>query len=437
MHRTLVYEKWLENRQELVDSLEAVMKVKHFSIFSSLVFLGAWATGAEASNVNDPQFARLCKISQDHIGYKTTIIQTPACKPYLSAALTSARSTHASSAPVEALKAPPAPVAAPSPNPCNPGLIVRADPTDIGFAAILPSASPAGSAKGASISYTNDQAKGTQSVATDGIVSYVVFGGPCGTPVSGGQLLWAMAPWVSSSGTWNEPIKKGENEALKGGVSLQVGLLTPGSIVEGQYLVLSPFDQTDFRGTAHAAGVNIAYEPVISRIYMGQSPGPIVDGLLNFYWELRPEAEFRQVTSAGVTNLTVGNYDWFGGTLRAHWFLFPDYIQPHPGLSDWPAEIANRFSIIATAQYFSNAISSTSSTSSTDVRKYSAAFQYKLTCPKGNKGSDSEGSDSSSDSKCHNSDPASTSISFEYDWGVDKDTLVFAKQYLIKLNVAY
>jgi hypothetical protein len=406
------------------------MTRKLFIMCSGLAFLGTYAAGAEASDGRDAQLARLCKISQEHIGYKATITQTPKCKPYLNSELFSPSPIRASAVLAGPLKAP-APPVVPAANPCNPGLIVRADPTDIGFAAILPPASPAGSAKGASVSYTNDQAKGTQTAVTDGIVSYVVFGGPCGTPVAGGQLLWAVAPWVSSNGTWNEPVKKGENEALKGGVNFQVGLLTPRSFVEGQYLVVSPFDQTDFRGTAHATGVNIAYEPVISRIYMGQSPGPIIDGFLNFYWELRPEAEFRQVTSAGVTNLNVGNYDWYGGTLRAHWFLFPDFIQPHPGLPDWPAEIANRFSIIATAQYFADALSSQ------DVRKYSAELQYKLTCPKGGKNSSSGEGDNGSDAKCSPLDPASASISFAYNWGVDKDTLVFAKQYLIKLNVAY
>jgi hypothetical protein len=406
------------------------MNTKVCVICSSLAFLGVYETGADASDDHDAQLGRLCKISHAHLGYKATVTQAPKCKPYLNAQSTPPGPIRASGTIAGPFKAPPAPVVTPAPNPCNPGLIVRADPTDIGFAAILPQASPAGSAKGASISYTNDQAKGTQTATTDAIVSYVLFGGPCGTPVAGGQLLWAVAPWVSSNGTWNEPVKKGENEALKGGVGFQVGLLTPGSFITGQYLVVSPFDQTDFRGTAHATGVNIAYEPVIPLIRMGQSTGPVVDGFLNFYWELRPEAEFRQVTSAGVTNLNVGNYDWFGGTVRAHWFLFPTFIQSHPGLPDWPVEIADRFSIIATAQYFADA------RSSQDVRKYSAELQYKLTCSKGDKNSGSGGGDNSSDSACSPTDPASASISFAYNWGTDKDTLVFAKEYLIKLSIA-
>jgi len=145
----------------------------------------------------------------------------------------------------------------------------------------------------------------------------------------------------------------------------------------------------------------------------------IIPHLLNGYWELRAESEFRNVTSAGVTNLTVGNYEWFGGTIRGQLFLFYD---PVPGSWEANSAIANRISLIGTYQDYGDA------RSSLEARKYSAEIQYKLSgCSMGQE----------SDPKCQTSDQSSSSISFEYDWGTDKDTLVFTKQYLAKLSYKY
>jgi hypothetical protein len=171
-------------------------------------------------------------------------------------------------------------------------------------------------------------------------------------------------------------------------------------------------------GNYHADGVNFAYEPVVPLFYLGQSRGPFINGFLNGYWELRAEGEFRDVTSAGVVKLKVGDYTWLGGTVRGHLFLFTD---PVDGSWTWPSQIGNRISIIGTAQDYADA------GHSTNAHNYSAEIQYKLSgCSTGD-----------SPAKCATSDSSSSSVSFEYDWGTNKDTLVFARQYLVKRNYKY
>jgi hypothetical protein len=336
--------------------------------------------------------------------------------------------------------APPMPTPTPADDPCNKRLFVRADPIDNSFYAVTTGA--ADQAKGASVSYTDNRAASTQKAEVNGIISYVVFGGnacnetviPVGTHAV--TLTYAVAPWVSSSGTWNEPVTKTENEALKGGVDFQLKLFAPDFFNSQHFLIATPFDQTDFRGTAHASGVNLAYGPVFPDIHLGFSPYPLMNGYFDGYWEIRPEAEFRNVTSAGVTNLKVGDYDWYGGTVRGHLFLFTNPYggspSPYPaGFMGWPSLLANRISLIGTAQYYTNTISSTKSPA--EIRKYSAEIQYKLSgCTTGDPSAGCQGAD-----KVQGPNEPSTALSFEYDWGTDKDTLVFTQQYLVKLDFKY
>jgi len=389
---------------------------KVFSFCFALLFFFVGAAVADAADGKDDQITAFC--SQLDLT-KATSFTKHECE----LVLRHAKGASASPAPrlVPAIAIAPIPVKATPPvqDPCKTDkrLFVRADSLDNSYYLVTPAAP--GNAKGASISYTNDQVQGTQTAAVNGVVSYIVAGsGVCGVQIDNDVVTWAIAPWVSSSGTWNEPVKKGESDALKGGADFQLGILAPDFLNSQHYFILSPFAQTDYRDTAHASGVSLAYEPVFPIIYLGQSRGPLIDGYLNAYWELQAQSEFRDVTSPGLTNLTKGNYEWFGDTIRGHLFLFPDFAYSS---QTWPSQIANRLSIIGTAQYYIDA------RSSTEIRAYSAEVQYKLTgCSEGDKSS-----------KCQAGSSDSSAISFEYDRGTDKDTLVFKKQYLAKFSYKY
>jgi hypothetical protein len=411
--------------------------------FVTLVAATACVTAADASQKADPNFAQYCrdryqnepaKIAQCQQIWKQAAKSLPPKGGNSAANAQIAPPTMIET--VAARGAPPLPAPPPTEDPCDKRLFVRADQMDNRFYLVSPGA--ADTAQGASVSYTDNRFAGTQTAAINGIVSYVIFGGnsQCGyyssNPITTqvGSTFWtpAIAPWVSSSGTWNEPVTKTGNEALKAGVDFQLEIFAPTFFNSQHYLVVSPFDQTDFRGTAHASGVNLAYEPMFPWIWMGLSNGQLIKGFLDGYWEARPEVEFRNVTSAGVTNLKVGDYDWYGGTLQGKLFLFTN---AYDGSWVWPSLLANRISLIGTAQYYTNTINSTKSP--TEIRKYSAEIQYKLSgCTTGDQAAGCQGSD-----QAQGNNQPSSSISLEYDWGTDRDTLVFIKQYLAKLNFKY
>jgi hypothetical protein len=279
-------------------------------------------------------------------------------------------------------------------DPCSQRLFVRADPLDNFFYAVN---AGAGNAKGASVSYTDNRLNSTQTATIDGIVSYVLTDAAClNDPIPLGPYVsgYAVAPWISANGTWNNPKKVGEHSAAKVGLDVQIeGAYTPP--FDRQYLSVSPYGQTDFRDEARAGGVDFAWEPVQHLLFLGQ--GRPINDFIGGFWQLRAEADLQNVENPGITNLIKGNHEWLGGTVRANVFLFP-IASEH----QWPSWLLNRISLITTAQYFKDA--------QTDkpIQYYSAALQYKL----------------SSD----------VSLSAEYDNGTMKETLVKAKQYLVKLN---
>jgi hypothetical protein len=311
-------------------------------------------------------------------------------------------------------------------NPCDlKRLFVRADPLDNFHYALDPS-NPDGSvadAKGATISYTNDKVAATQKATVNGRVSYVLFGQKCLPTPDPLPIFWenafAIAPFVSGNGTWNEPLPKNtstSNSALKTGADLAFSVSSTNPFVPNlQYFYISPYYQTDFRGLANIQGVDLAWEPIIPQIALG---GNLNNPLLGFFWNFRGEVEFTEVYERGLTNLARGAHEWVGGTTRANFQLFPIY----PG-SDWDW-IAGRITLIGTAENYYDA------RNATWANYYSAVLQYKL-------------------GECKKPDPlkpgelnlckiqGQSSISFEYDWGTEKDTNVYTKQYLIKLGFAY
>jgi hypothetical protein len=134
---------------------------------------------------------------------------------------------------------------------------------------------------------------------------------------------------------------------------------------------------------------------------------PIFNDYFGPGWQLRAEAHSVNVANTGETNLREGNHEWVGATARGTLNLFPtsNYIP-------WPDWLLGRISLIGTAQMFYDA------ETTKDVHYYTAAAKYLLSDPSSN------------------ATPAS-SISFEWDQGINKTTMVYVNQYLLKLNYKY
>jgi hypothetical protein len=311
------------------------------------------------------------------------------------------------------------------------GLFIRADPLDNFHYLVDPanpgatdsSTSSAGSATGASINYTNDRVAGTQTATVNGRVSYLVFGQtPCDAPNTREPFIYgfALAPFVSSSGTWNEPLKTTSNSSLQVGADLQLAVSTANlwPILDFNYFYASPYHQTDLRDLANINGVLFAWEPVSYQAFMDAAPKNN-NPYFSFFWQLRAEAEILNVQNPGLTKLARGDHDWLGESVRANLGLFPEN-----DVIPWPDFIAGRLSVIGTAQNFYD----------TQAKKtanyYTAQLQYKLGPCKNQPATPTANANACAIQ-------GSSAISLEYDEGTNKDTLVFAKQYLIKYSYAY
>jgi hypothetical protein len=298
-------------------------------------------------------------------------------------------------------------------------IFVRANPIDNFWYGLLPGG--VGGLQGASVSYTNDHVAKTQKAVVNGEISYLWV------PPNYSDLdVWgdyALASWFAANGNWSEPLKKPENSAFKIGLDGQVRfrsadlLTTDVNRKWNFFFSVSPYLQTDFRQVERAGGITVAFEPVIPELLLGA--GKANEYFLAF-WILRPEADFRQVANPGFTSQRKGNYEWLGYTTRGNLQFLP-----LPTGNRWVDEwLVNRFVLIATAQYFWDAHSSS------EARYYTAQLQYNLgpcNFPKT--------SEPGVYSDC--AITGNSAISFEYDWGTDKDTLVFTNQYLLKLSYKY
>jgi hypothetical protein len=271
--------------------------------------------------------------------------------------------------PVPPLVPPPAPSAfIPT---CQAGLtnnlFVRSDPLDNFHYAVAPNT--AVDAKGASVSYTNNQLAGTQTAVINGRASYLLLGALCNnsSPNPGNPYVagYAIAPFVSSNGTCNQPLTKTSTSALRGGVDFQVGLVTALLPIPENFFYVSPFHQTDFRDLARIEGVNLAWEPHSLDLALGASA--LGNAYYAFLWQFRGEYEWIEVSNPGLTSLIKGEHSWVGETTRFNLALFPlnSYI-------DWSPLVGGRFSLIGTAQYYYD------TQTGTEARNYSAMLQYKL-----------------------------------------------------------
>jgi len=304
-------------------------------------------------------------------------------------------------------------------------LFVRADPLD-NFHYFVdyqdPTKPTAADAKGLSINYTDDKVAATRTATINGRISYLLWGEQCGLITKKPYISAAgIAPFISSNGTWTDPpAKKPSNSVDKVGVDFAFSLATTSwyPFID-QYVFISPYHQTDFQSRARLDGVALAWEPVAPTFYLG-SGGPVTPNY-SFFWQLRPEADFIDVSQSGLTNLAVGRHLWVGETVRGTLGLFP--LSRQADAVGWYGLIAGRFSLIGTVENFYD------TQTNFWANYYSATLQYKLgPCVKDTSGKDPT-------APC--SIQGSSSISFEYDRGTDKDALVFTKKYLVKLGFAY
>jgi hypothetical protein len=311
------------------------------------------------------------------------------------------------------------------PPPCSKQLFIRADPIDNYHYFLDCPANAAADAKGASISYTNNQLAHTQTATVNGRVSYLLVGGivdlsptlPAPPPFF--VSAYGFAPFISANGTWDQPIKKTTNNALRGGGDFAFAVSSVNFPINLQYFYISPFHQTDFRGTARIDGGNFAWEPIVPELSLGASAYRFPHPYFGFFWQFRAEAEVIEVSNPGLTKLIKGDHEWLGETTRATLLLFPITLQ-----HDWPDWLAGRFSVIGTTQNYYDVHTAAK------ANYHSLALQYKL-------GACKKPENPKPDDPDICAIQGSSALSFEYTWGMDKETLVKVNQYMVKLSYAY
>jgi hypothetical protein len=281
-------------------------------------------------------------------------------------------------------------------DPCDPQrLFIRADPLDNYLYGIT----PASKAKGASVTYTDDRLTKQKTATINGMLSYVLLRDLC--PTTPGNDIpfvsgYAVAPWVLANGNLTEPQSKKEKSSLQFGVEAQIEVSQ--LIWPRQVFTASPYIQTDFRGEARATGIKGYWDVYDAGAHIG---GYIDnDPYLGWFIQLRGETDFRNVSNPGLTGLTKTDYAWIGGTARLSLFFLPSAL-------DVPEAIRNRFSFIASVDYFHDMHTGA------DIRKYVATLKYNLNV---------EGT---------------SSLALEYTKGTNKDTMERLNQYVAKLVFAY
>lgn len=274
-------------------------------------------------------------------------------------------------------------------------------------------------ARGASVAFSDDAENDVEKLEIHGRVSYVVarqdprskcftFGSddPSGIPDVTRPFLfgYVLAPWIDAQGALTDPQQKSERSSLQGGFDAQASI--GGGLFDLQYLSLAPYGQTDFRGEAAAYGVTGGWEPLALNAHLGGS-NDRTNPFLSWFWQLRLEADWKEVRDAGVTGLREGSYGWLGGVARLNLDFFPDHGIIMPFDKTVPEWLRDSLSASLTYRYYYDTVSS-------DVAQmFGAAIAYNL------------------------SDDGSASLSFEYAKGTAKETMQQQDQFTIGLNYKY
>jgi hypothetical protein len=304
--------------------------------------------------------------------------------------------------------------------PCNDGvqpLLIRRDRLDT--FQLRETGVPLANAKGASISVLRNEIAGTTTATVNGRVQAILYNVDALSPCDNGKpgdpyavtgpttthFGFLAAPFVDAQGTISDPKKSSDVSNLQSGIDLQMSVLN-GAIFAHQYFIATPYYQTDFRGSANVQGIRAAWEPVDPDFRLGTIG--VLNPYMDWFWQLRAEADAKNVTTPGSTGLLKGRYNWLGGTVQVHFLFFPGRSGTEPTwISPAPGFLVDRF-------YANASLSSYWETDSgRQVTIYEGEVGYNIT----------------TDGK--------SSVSVKYDQGTDKDTLMAYRKYLVALNLKY
>ncbi len=286
---------------------------------------------------------------------------------------------------------------APSANACDDGqgFYLRRDRLDI---SVYNNSIDKSGAKGASITYTSNQETDAEVAEVHGTASYVFARDPCAerpagiAPSDAFVSGYAMALWTSLDGTLSDDRAK-EKSAAKLGIDAQAEVFG-GPLLDLQYLTLSPYFQTDFRGEASAYGISASWQPFLLDAKLGGSYRQ-VSPWFDFFWQLTGEADVLHVSEAGLTSLKEdADYAWLGGSVRLNAFPLADLLD-------------YRLIVTAVYSYYWDA------ESKDDLWMVTPAIAYNI-APDG-----------------------STSVSLEYKKGTEKSTLKELDEYIASLNYKF
>src|SRR5215218_9006820 len=107
-----------------------------------------------------------------------------------------------------------------------------------------------------------------------------------------------------------------------------------GPIFDAQYLIVSPYYQTDFRGQASGYGVTASWQPQSVNLNLGGAVGQGND-YLYWYWQFNAEVDVKNIERTGLTDLVAGQYYWLEQTARLPLSLLPP-VFTRPRHADGP-----------------------------------------------------------------------------------------------------
>ncbi|MER8569018.1 hypothetical protein NKH85_12550 [Mesorhizobium sp. M0924] len=285
-------------------------------------------------------------------------------------------------------------------------------------------------AKGASVTWSNDYLKDTQSLAIQGFVSYVPYApysfhaGVDGDPSLSQVVVplqfsrYAAGPYVYGAGTIGSPRKVGEKSALQVGLDNQFEIIG-GGVFNLQTLGISPYYQTDFRGEASIYGLTALWEPYKPQWSLGGTRDN-GESLVSMYWRAIAETDVFRVAKAGETSYTDDtNIALLGGTVSLNGVLFQN--MPQVG-----AALCGRISFNAQYQYFWDAVSGD------NLHNLHGEVDYNLG------GKKNYATRLCPDSPANASGTVgTTAVALTYDDGTDKDTREKRKKLQLQLTYQY
>lgn len=250
-------------------------------------------------------------------------------------------------------------------------------------------------AKGASLSLLDDDEGGLQSAEAHGVVSLITTSAcrhrPEGLAI--GEAFLAShntAVWAQADGVRTDDDPDKDKSTVKLGADLQWGVFD-GPWFDMQYVAVSPYYQTDFRGDAGAYGAQLSWQPVRLDSRLGGSYLPAADGF-DYFWQTRLEADWLHVEDPGRTGLKAGtDYAWIGGSV---------------GVTVFPGDQAldSRLKAYGTWTYHRDV------NNSRDARLYLVGAAYDLTAD------------------------GAVSVSLDRTWGLERDKLKKVEKTLFSLN---